>query len=76
MTSFIKNISWPVILVLTLTIGLAPYTPQPHLVSKLIMLFSGQLQQPLDWFDLIMHASPFALIVIKLISIAKQRDNS
>lgn len=39
---------------------------QPHLVEKLRMLFTGTLRRPLDWFDLVMHATPLILVGLKL----------
>lgn len=40
--------------------------PEPHLVEKLRMLLAGTLVRPLDIFDLAMHATPLALLVLKL----------
>ncbi|MBF0132130.1 MAG: RND transporter [Magnetococcales bacterium] len=45
--------------------GIAPITPQPHLWEKLNMLVAGTLSRPLDIFDLIMHATPLVLVIIK-----------
>ena len=55
-----------VILAACLTIGLAPFNP-PHLVEKLGMLFSGNLVKAIDWFDLLLHGGPWALLVLKLV---------
>ena len=49
-----------------LTLGLAPFVPEPHLVEKLRMLGSGELSRPIDLFDLIMHGAPWALLLLKL----------
>ena len=35
--------------------GLAPFAPEPHLLEKLRMLFSGDLSRPIDIFDLFLH---------------------
>jgi hypothetical protein len=48
------------------SLGLAPYFPEPHIVEKLRMLFSGALVRPLDIFDLLWHALPFGLLALKL----------
>lgn len=49
-----------------LTLGLAPFVPEPHLVEKLRMLAAGDLTRPIDIFDLLMHAAPWALLLLKL----------
>ena len=58
--------SYPILILLCLTLGLAPFYPEPHLVEKLRMLFSGSLSRPLDIFDLLLHGSPFLLLLYKL----------
>jgi hypothetical protein len=52
----------------SLTLGLAPFTPQPHLFEKLGMLFSGQLGRPIDMFDLCLHGLFPALLAGELIA--------
>jgi hypothetical protein len=52
--------------VLCLTLGLAPFTPEPHLWEKLKMLASGELTELLDIFDLLLHGAPWLLLIIKL----------
>ena len=47
-------------------LGFAPFQPEPHLVEKLRMLSQGTLTQPLDIFDLLMHATPLVLLAIKI----------
>jgi len=44
----------------------APFTPEPHLVEKLKMLFAGELVKAIDIFDLFWHVTPFTLLLIKL----------
>jgi hypothetical protein len=50
--------------IVCLTLGLAPFNP-PHIWEKLTMLFSGRLVRPIDWFDLIFHSIPLALLILK-----------
>jgi len=50
----------------SLTLGLAPFLPEPHLVEKLRMLAAGELSRPIDIFDLVMHGAPWALLLLKL----------
>lgn len=46
--------------------AIAPITPEPHLLEKLRMLSQGSLSKPIDIFDLLMHATPLVLLVIRL----------
>lgn len=58
----------PLFLLIALAVWMAgaPFTPEPHLVEKLRMLFQGALTRPLDIFDLLMHAAPSVLLAVKL----------
>jgi hypothetical protein len=55
-----------VFLVIALTLGLAPYTPEPHVWEKLKMLFAGTLVRPIDIFDLLLHGTPWVLLALKI----------
>lgn len=61
-------LSIPVLLCLTL--GLAPFAPEPHLWEKLKMLSGAGLPRLIDVFDLLMHAAPFVLLALKLARMA------
>jgi hypothetical protein len=63
----LDTISWPVVLVLCLTLGLAPYVPEPHVWAKLQMLLSGSLSKPLDIFDFVFHGVPWLILAAKAI---------
>ena len=58
----------PLFLLIALAVWMAgaPFTPEPHLVEKLRLLFQGTLTRPLDIFDLLMHAAPSVLLAVKL----------
>ncbi len=62
---FISKMSWGMIAIACLTLGLAPFFPQPHIWEKLQMLSKGQLVKPLDWFDLVLHGTPWVLLIAK-----------
>jgi hypothetical protein len=52
------------VLLLCLTLGLAPFFPEPHLWGKLRWLVGGAVgMQPVDWFDLLMHGFPWLLLL-------------
>jgi hypothetical protein len=61
---WLQNMPWSLLILASLTLGLAPFNP-PHLWEKLVMLSRGDLVRPLDWFDLLMHATPWVLLVLK-----------
>lgn len=65
--TFLDNIPWWVAILAALTIGLAPYTPEPHIMEKLRWFSLGTLKRPLDIFDLVLHATPFLLVAAKLV---------
>ncbi|MDD5759317.1 MAG: RND transporter [Desulfobulbaceae bacterium] len=54
------------LIIACLTLGLAPFTP-PHLWEKLQLLAKGQLIRPLDWFDFLLHGTPWILLITKLV---------
>lgn len=56
----------PLLAVACLTLGLAPFVPEPHLVEKLRMLAAGALTRPIDMFDLALHGAPFVLLALRL----------
>lgn len=71
MEALLEKLPMSAIVFLCLTLGLAPFAP-PHLAEKLLMLFRGKLVRPVDWFDLALHASPWVLLILKLLLPTKQ----
>ncbi len=71
----LNSIPFSVVVILCLTLGLAPFLPEPHIWEKLKMLLSGTLVAPVDIFDLLMHAFPFILLGLKLILQQKSMDS-
>ena len=61
---FLDTLSYPALTMVALVMGLAPFTP-PHLFEKFQMLMMGQLQKPIDIFDLLFHLAPLTLLLIK-----------
>ncbi|WP_305044386.1 hypothetical protein [Geoalkalibacter sp.] len=66
MRNFLAKISYPILILLTLLLGLSPFYPEPHLMEKLRMLREGSLTRPLDMFDLFFHSLPAVLLGIKV----------
>jgi len=69
---FLDKLPWSILIFLCLTLGLVPFFP-PHLFEKIEMLLEGQLVCPIDRFDLVMHATPWGFLVIKLLMIVFPR---
>jgi hypothetical protein len=67
MRNLFNRIPLSLLIVLCLSLGLAPFTPEPHLLEKLRILASGELTRPIDVFDLLLHGTPWLLLSIKLI---------
>ena len=62
MKDFIND--WKLMLLLSCTLGLAPFVPEPHLFGKIRWILGGAVgMQPADWFDFFMHATPFILLI-------------
>ena len=57
---------------IALTLGLAPFVPEPHVWEKLKMLAAGTLSQPIDIFDLAFHGIAWLLLFAKLARMATQ----
>jgi hypothetical protein len=70
--SFISNLDWNIIIIICLTLGLAPFTP-PHIYEKISMLINGTLKRPIDWFDLFLHGIPWLILIAKIIITVKNR---
>jgi hypothetical protein len=60
-----KNLNnWKLWLVVSLTLGLAPFVPEPHIVGKVRWIMGGAVgMQALDWFDFMQHGFPFVLLI-------------
>ena len=65
--------NWKLVILLCLTLGLAPFFPEPHIVGKLKWILGGASgMQAMDWFDVLLHGFPFILLIrivfIKILS--------
>lgn len=66
MRAFLDSLPWILLVPFALFLGLAPFRPEPHLVEKVRMLAAGTLRRPIDVFDLLLHAAPVALLLLKV----------
>ncbi len=56
--------NWKIVFLLCLTLGMAPFFPEPHVWGKLKWVFGGGIgMKPMDWFDLVLHGFPFVLLI-------------
>jgi len=69
---FISKLPWGLLIIACLTLGLAPFNP-PHIWEKLQMLARGQLVRPIDWFDFVLHGTPWVLLIFKAIASLMQK---
>lgn len=52
----------------SMTLGLAPLSPEPHIVGKVRWVLGGAVGMgPMDWGDLIMHGLPWVGLVVMLV---------
>ena len=70
---WIDRTGLPIFLVAALTLGLAPFVPEPHVWEKLKMLAAGELGRPMDIFDLLLHGVPWLVLLLKLGRMASAR---
>jgi len=72
MEQLVSRVPCAVVVILCLTLGLAPFNP-PHIVEKLRMLARGHLVRLIDWFDLFLHMIPWVLLILKAMVSLKQK---
>jgi len=65
MWRYLDSISDPVLIFIAAFMLLAPFSPMPHVLEKLIMLKDGNLTGLVDIFDLFFHLIPSILLAIK-----------
>ncbi len=54
-------------LTMSLTLGLAPFLPEPHVVGKLRWVAGGaDGMAPIDWGDLFMHGAPWVWLAVEV----------
>jgi len=71
--NWIDRLTLGTVVLIALTLGLAPFVPEPHVWEKLKMLMDGSLAKPIDIFDLFLHGTPWILLILKLVRLGMQR---
>ncbi len=66
---------WRIVVLLSLTLGLAPYYPEPHIIGKIKWILGGANgMKPMDWFDTLLHGFPFILLIRIIILKLKSKN--
>lgn len=68
---WLDRIPLTLLLAASLTLGLAPFAPEPHVWEKLKLLGDGELRRPIDIFDLVLHGTPWVLLTLKSIRLTR-----
>ncbi|SMD45843.1 hypothetical protein SAMN00777080_4514 [Aquiflexum balticum DSM 16537] len=56
--------NWRFVILLILTLGLAPFVPEPHIWGKIKWIAGGAKGMALmDWLDFVFHGIPWALLI-------------
>ncbi|MBL7856977.1 MAG: hypothetical protein JNM57_04755 [Cyclobacteriaceae bacterium] len=65
---------WKPMLLLSLTLGLAPFFPEPHILGKLRWIAGGAVgMQTIDWGDTLFHGLPWLLLLrIGILKVAER----
>jgi hypothetical protein len=67
------NVSWTAAVFACVVLSLAPFpVGTPHLIEKLGMLWRGELVRLIDWFDLVFHGWPWALLGLKALAATRR----
>jgi len=66
MWTILDKIPYSILIVVAVFMILAPFSPMPHVLEKLIMLKNGTLTKPIDIFDLFFHLVPTIILLLKI----------
>ena len=62
--SISKNSLLTMALIMSLTLGLAPFSPEPHIIGKIKWIAGGGVGMEFkDYFDFVLHGTPWALLL-------------
>lgn len=69
--------NWRFLILMCLTLGLAPFYPEPHIVGKVRWLMGGAKGMGfMDWFDVVLHGTPWVLLIGNIIYVILRPKNS
>ncbi|MCS5489343.1 hypothetical protein [Algoriphagus limi] len=66
--------NWGTVIILSMTLGLAPFFPEPHFFGKVRWVMGGAVGMKLiDWGDLVFHGFPWVLLArLSIITLRKK----
>ena len=57
-------------LMASMTLGLAPFIPEPHVLGKIRWVLGGAKgMQIMDWGDLLMHGAPWIWLIFTAVNV-------
>lgn len=57
-------------LIASMTLGLAPFVPEPHVLGKIRWVLGGAKgMQMMDWGDLLMHGAPWLWLMFTAVNV-------
>lgn len=63
----------PLAIVSSLTLGLAPFTPEPHIWKQFLNLKLGRPMAMLDWIDILLHGAPWVFLIVVIVSMVRDK---
>ena len=75
MLKYIYRIPLGPLVIITLVMAFAPFSPEPHLLEKSRMLVQGELSKAIDIFDLFWHSFLIVILVIRLLRLKKPAND-
>jgi len=63
-------------IVSSLTLGLAPFVPHPHIWKQMKNIWLGREMLGMDWIDLIMHGAPWIFLIFVLVSMFLEKKKN
>jgi hypothetical protein len=75
MLKYIDRIPLGPLVIITLVMAFAPFSPEPHLLEKSRMLVQGELSKAIDIFDLFWHSFLIVILVIRLLRLKKPAND-
>jgi hypothetical protein len=62
---------------LALTLGLAPFVPEPHIIGKVKWLLGGAVgMSPMDYFDALLHGLPWVYLAYQLVLLFAKKNKT
>jgi hypothetical protein len=71
-----KSFGWKFWLMASLTLGLAPFFPEPHIFGKVRWIAGGAVGMGImDWFDVVLHGTPWVMLLVSLLTLLRNNNS-